>query len=107
MILRTTTIRNAAGIHCRPSATIIKAAHRFPGEILVTTEAGEEVDLRSMMALVALGLERDAKVTIQVSGPDEEAFCDELVELFERHFDFPSLNPDDRSRSALDMLADV
>ena len=105
MIQRTATIRNGAGIHCRPSATIIKATHNYTGEITVTTEAGEEVDLRSMLALVALGLEQDATVTIRVSGPDEEAFCGELVELFERHFDFPSLSPDERARAASDMLA--
>lgn len=107
MIQRTATVRNAAGIHCRPSATIIKATHNYPGDIVVTTKIGEQIDLRSMLALVALGLEQDATITIQVSGPDEEAFCDELVELFERHFDFPSLGPDARARADSDMLADV
>jgi phosphotransferase system HPr-like phosphotransfer protein len=37
-----------------------------------------------------LGLEKGAEVSIQVSGPDEEAFCNKLVELFETHFDFPA-----------------
>ena len=107
VIQRTATIRNTAGIHCRPSATIIKATHTYEGEVVVTTEIGEEVDLRSMLALVALGLEQDAKVTIRVSGPGEDAFCDVLVELFERHFDFPSLSPDEQSHAASDMLGDV
>jgi len=108
VIQRSATIRNSAGIHCRPSASIIKFANNYPGDITICTEDGEEVDLRSMLALVALGLEEGATVTVWVSGPDEETFCDELVELFERHFDFPSLAPDERARAdAADMLADL
>lgn len=107
MIQRHATIQNAAGIHCRPSATIIKAVHNYPGDIALVTADGEEIDLRSMLALVALGLEEGATVTVRVMGPDEEAFCGELVELLERHFDFPALGTDERSRAARDMLVDI
>ncbi len=36
-----------------------------------------------------LGLEKNAKVTLQVTGPDEQVFGKKLVELFETLFDFP------------------
>ncbi len=106
MFERTATVRNAAGIHCRPSAMIIKAASQYEGQIEVSTDTGD-VDLRSMLALVALGLDEGSAVTIRVSGPDEEAFCGQLVELFERHFDFPPLGESERARAASDMLADL
>lgn len=82
------TVRNAMGVHCRPSAVIVKAATGYKGAITVKTESGE-CDLRSVMHLIALGLQQGATLTVRVTGPDEDAFCRKLVELFETHFDFP------------------
>ena len=81
-------IQNEAGIHCRPSAVIVKEGSAYSGEILVTAESGS-CDLRSALECIMLGLEKGTEVTIRVTGPDEEAFGRKLVELFETHFDFP------------------
>ena len=81
-------IRNSAGIHCRPSAVIIKEAMNYPGVIRVTANSRES-DLRSVMSLLALGLHQGTDITIRVSGPDEQEFCRKLVDLFQTHFDFP------------------
>lgn len=81
-------IQNEAGIHCRPSAVIVKAMAGYKGEIVVKTDAGE-ADCRSIMGLLCLAMEHDAEVSIRVTGPEEESICDELVNLFETHFDFP------------------
>ena len=82
------TIRNEAGIHCRPSAILIKAGKAYAGKILVTAESGT-CTLTSALECIMLGLEKGAKVTLQVTGPDEEEFGKKLAELFETHFDFP------------------
>jgi phosphocarrier protein len=82
------TIQNGAGIHCRPSAILVKEGSAYPGEILVTAESGT-CDLTSALECIMLGLETGAEVTIQVTGPDEETFGKKLAELFETHFDFP------------------
>jgi phosphocarrier protein HPr len=79
---------NSAGIHCRPSAVIIKEGMSYPGVIRVTANSRES-DLRSVMSLLALGLHQGTDLTISVSGPDEQTFCRKLVELFQTHFDFP------------------
>ena len=81
-------IQNEAGIHCRPSAVLVKEGSAYAGEILVTAESGT-CTLTSALECIMLGLEQGAEVTIQVTGPDEEAFCKKLVDLFEHHFDFP------------------
>ena len=60
----------------------------YPGKILVTAPSGS-CTLTSALELIMLGLEQGTEVTIQVSGPDEEAFGKKLVQLFETHFDFP------------------
>ncbi len=88
MVERKAIIRNSAGIHCRPSACIVKAASSYPGQIAVRTPSGS-CDPRSIMALIAMGLDAGAEIVISVEGPDEEAQCGRLVELFETHFDFP------------------
>ncbi len=81
-------VKNEAGIHCRPSAILVKEGMAYSGEILVIAESGT-CTLTSALDLIILGLEPGAGVVIQVTGPDEETFCKKLAELFETHFDFP------------------
>jgi len=81
-------VQNEAGIHCRPSAILVKEGCAYEGDILVTASSGT-CTLKSALELIMLGLEKGARVVIQVSGPDEEAAAKRLVELFETHFDFP------------------
>lgn len=88
MVQRRATVRNAHGIHCRPSAVIIKAMEGYAGKVSIQAASGT-TDLRSMLGLLTLGLECGKEVTISVDGPDEAATADKLVELFEHHFDFP------------------
>ena len=88
MALKTATIRNEAGIHCRPSAVIVKVVEGYQGRVHVTAEEGP-ADLRSMMSILSLGLRQGAEIAIEVIGPEDESVCSELVELFEKEFDFP------------------
>ena len=88
MIEKKAVVQNAQGIHCRPSALIVKFASEYDGVIKVVGGRGV-TGLRSIMELMTLELYPDSEVKIQVQGPDEERMCDELVKLFETHFDFP------------------
>lgn len=89
MVEATATIRNSAGIHCRPSAAIVKALGDYPGRLEIITSNGA-TDPRSIMGLLALCLETDTRVRVIVEGPDEAATAIRLVELLETHFDFPA-----------------
>jgi len=88
MVEKTATIRNEHGIHCRPSAVIVKWAQDYSGKIEVIGERGR-TDLQSIMELMSMELFVGSTVVIRVSGEDEENVCDKLVGLFETHFDFP------------------
>ena len=88
MVHTEAVVQNEAGIHCRPSAILVKEGCAYEGDILVTANSGT-CTLKSALELIMLGLEKGAAVKIQVSGPDEEAMAKKLVELFETHFDFP------------------
>lgn len=88
MVEATAIIRNSAGIHCRPSAAIVKALQSYDGHLEVSTSNGSG-DPRSIMGLLALCLEPGTKVRVRVEGPDESATASKLVELLETHYDFP------------------
>ena len=88
MIETKAIIRNAAGIHCRPTAEIVKAVVGYGGTVTVTAESGS-CELGSALELLMLGLEEGTEVTLQVDGPDEEAAAVQFKKLFETNFDFP------------------
>ncbi len=81
-------IKNRAGIHCRPTAVIVKEARNFDDEIMV--HAGDQSgDAKSAIELLSMGLEEGATVEIRSSGPTASASVARMVELFETEFDFP------------------
>ena len=82
------TVKNEAGIHCRPTAEIIKTAAQYDGTITVIGERGSTT-LNSALEMMMLALVQGAEVTVQVDGPDEEVTLQQFVDLFEYHFDFP------------------
>ena len=81
-------IQNEAGIHCRPSAHIVKAMKDYPGTLLLRHD-GEESDLRSMLSLMMLALTHGTEVEVEVSGPDEQNQFQKLIDLLEFEYDFP------------------
>jgi phosphocarrier protein HPr len=89
MVSKSATIQNGHGIHCRPSTAIVKAMADYDGTIRVVGKQGT-ASCRSVMELMAMELYDGTPVTIEVEGPDETDIADQLVELFERHFDFAS-----------------
>ncbi len=90
MQIREATIANAQGIHCRPSALIVKEFQGYPGTIRISNDHGS-CDVSSVMLLLSLEMQQGSQVKIEVKGENEAATADRLVELFQTHFDFPPL----------------
>jgi phosphocarrier protein HPr len=84
----TAKIQNEAGIHCRPSAHIVKTVAGYGGSMRVWHEEGE-ADLRSVLGLMMMGMTCGSEVNVEVSGPDEAAQLERLVGLLETVYDFP------------------
>jgi phosphocarrier protein HPr len=83
-------VRNSAGIHCRPTAVIVKEARSFDVDSIVVRAAhGGSANPASAIELLALGLDQDSEVEIEVTGAEAAVCCEKLVTLFETHFDFP------------------
>lgn len=87
----TATIRNEWGIHCRPSAIVLKETMPLTSVVTASTkiascELGE--GRGSIIDIMGLSLVKDDTCTITAEGPRENDDIASLVELFERHFDF-------------------
>ena len=88
---RLVTIRNKAGIHCRPSSVILTTiTQEFPGYKFTLTSNGNSTELNSILALIAMGLTCGTKATLRVEGPDEEKAVKRIGDLLEFEFDFPA-----------------
>ena len=90
MQLRQAIIANSQGIHCRPSALIVKEFQGYPGTIRISNGNGS-CDVSSVMQLLSLEMHQGSKVKVEVMGENETATADRLVELLQTHFDFPPL----------------
>lgn len=89
MSTKQATIKNGAGIHCRPASLILKAATEMNDHDFFVISSDIEVPLSSILALISLGLQQGDSIEIKVDGPDAESACQKMVELFETEFDFP------------------
>lgn len=88
---RLVTIRNKAGIHCRPSSVILNTINQeFPDHRFEVILEGVATELNSILALISLGLSCGTQAVIQVEGIDEEKAIKRIGDLFEYEFDFPS-----------------
>ena len=84
------TVRNRAGIHCRPSGVILEAMHNeFPGHTFTFVAPGGEVELDGLLTLLSQCLVQGTAGTLRVEGPEAERAAQRIGDLFERNFDFP------------------
>ncbi len=82
---RSVTVRNAHGLHARPSHAVVSLATRF--EARITLRRGErQADARSILAVMTLGAAHGDEVEITAQGVDAAAAVEELAELFEQGF---------------------
>ena len=87
---RTVTIRNKAGIHCRPSSMILSTIQqKYPMHTFLIEKDGEEIELNSILNLISLGLACNCVAKLTVSGTAEDKAIAEVGDLFEYEFDFP------------------
>ena len=87
---RQVTIRNKAGIHCRPSSVILNTISKeFPDHRFEVIADGAGTELNSILALISLGLSCGTQVILEVEGADEENALKRIGDLFEYEFDFP------------------
>lgn len=83
------TIRNDAGLHLRPAALFVRTAARFHSDIRIANlsrDARKEVNAKSMMGLLQLGVGPGQQVQVRATGDDAAAAVAALEQLVANNF---------------------
>ena len=79
------TIINKLGLHARAAALLRETAQKFKSEIFIIKD-GTEVNAKSLLGLIALGVSRGTVIKISASGSDAEEAIETLKKLIENKF---------------------
>ena len=82
------TIRNRAGLHTRPAASVVKLAAKFKSDFFLVKD-GMEINGKSIIGVMTLAAEQGSKLLLRFNGPDEEEAAQAVVSLFEEGFEEP------------------
>ncbi|HWR09090.1 HPr family phosphocarrier protein [Sporomusa sp.] len=80
MIVREFVINNKSGLHARPATLWVQTASRYQSSIRLK-KANREVDGKSLLAILSLGLSAGSSVEVTIDGSDEAAASGELAKL--------------------------
>lgn len=80
MIITELTINNKSGLHARPASLWVKTSASFKSAIRLK-KGEKEVDGKSLLGILSLGLGAGSIVQLLVDGPDEEKAVVELTAL--------------------------
>ncbi|HBO97217.1 MAG TPA: HPr family phosphocarrier protein [Candidatus Omnitrophica bacterium] len=73
-------IKNPQGLHARPAAMFVQIASKYNSNIAL--QKGEErVNGKSIMGILTLGIEQNAKVVLEADGDDADEVVTELTQL--------------------------
>lgn len=80
MITREITITNSSGLHARPASLWVQMASRYQSSIKIKT-GNSEVDGKSILGILSLGLTAGSKFELMVDGVDEQEAVKNLEAL--------------------------
>ena len=80
VIKKKITVKNAQGLHARPAALFVQVANKFDSRITVIHES-EEVNGKSIMGILMLGVEKGTVITIEADGEDAHLAVVELEKV--------------------------
>lgn len=84
-IISRVRVTNSMGIHTRPATAIIKLLHQCRSSVHFTHKTST-VNAKSILSIMMLGLQRNARVVITVDGEDAEEIMNRLLKAFESKF---------------------
>jgi Phosphotransferase System HPr (HPr) Family len=78
-------ITNPSGLHARPAAQLVQTAARFASKVTIRGN-NKAADAKSILAVMGMGLNRGAEITVTAVGDDEQQCLEALVALIEGRF---------------------
>ncbi|MFL0497855.1 phosphocarrier protein HPr [Priestia megaterium] len=83
MVEKVYTIIDTAGLHARPSTTLVSAVIPFESEVLLEYKE-KQVNLKSIMGVMSLGIPTGAIVKIVATGNDSEKVIESIDKVMEK-----------------------
>ena len=80
-IVRTVPITHKYGLHVRASTRFVELARQFGSDVFISRPDGDEVDGKSVLAILTLGIEGGNDVVLRVDGGDAEQAFEALAAL--------------------------
>jgi phosphocarrier protein HPr len=81
----TLTVNHKVGLHARPAALFVQRSKQFSSDIRVT-HGEKEANAKSILSVLALGVEQGAVITISAEGEDAVQALAALQGLVESEF---------------------
>jgi phosphocarrier protein len=83
MYSRQTVIQNATGLHARPAHEFVAAASKYHSKISIRnlTLNNGEANVKSIVKLMILSLNKGSTIEITANGDDEKEAVDALISL--------------------------
>ena len=78
-------IINKLGLHARASAKLTQLAAKFECDVQVMRN-NRKVNAKSIMGVMMLAAGKGSKITVEISGPDEEQAMDAISKLVGEYF---------------------
>lgn len=80
MAQKTFTVTSETGIHARPATTLVNKAGQFTSSINIEYN-GKEANLKSIMGVMAMGIQQGSEVTIKAEGNDADEAMQAIEEV--------------------------
>lgn len=81
----TLTIRHPVGLHARPATLFVETAKRFQSTVRVR-KGEKEVNAKSILSVLSLGVKMDDEIMLTAEGTDEEAVLQAMKDLVNGNF---------------------
>lgn len=78
-------IVDETGLHARPATMLVQEAAKFPNDIAIEYN-GNLLTLKSIMAVLSLGVPHNAEITIHVDGNNPETVFKALENVLQKTF---------------------
>jgi phosphocarrier protein len=78
-------IKNKSGLHARPAALFVNATKKYKSNIKLKF-LNKEVNGKSILAVLSLGIAKDGEVYIEIDGEDEKIALKAIEALFKNNF---------------------
>ena len=85
MVSKTMVIKAEEGLHMRPEGAIAREAGKFDADVTIVM-GDKRINAKSLVNIIAACIKKDAEITFECDGPDEEAALAKMEELEAENF---------------------